>query len=140
MPTSTAEATWTGALMDGSGTVTLGSGAYEGAYSFASRFEDGDGTNPEELIGAAEAGCYAMALANMLDENGYSPERIHAEAEVTLDADALEVTTVDLSVEGTVPDIDADGFGEFAEEAKNGCPISKALAGTDIQMTAELQG
>jgi len=86
MPTSSAEATWEGRLKDGQGTVALGSGAYEGPYSFASRFQDGDGTNPEELIGAAEAGCYAMAFANMLDEEGYTPESVHAEAVVTLDA------------------------------------------------------
>lgn len=126
--------------MDGQGTVALGSGAYEGPYTFASRFEDGDGTNPEELIGAAEAGCYAMAFANMLDEEGYTPERIHAEAVVTLDADALEITTVELTVEGTVPDIDEDGFHDMAAQAKEGCPVSKVLAGADITLDATLQG
>jgi osmotically inducible protein OsmC len=139
MPTRTAAATWEGALADGNGTVSLGSGAYEGPYTFASRFEDGEGTNPEELIGAAEAGCYAMALANALDENGHDPERIHAEAAVTLDADSLEITTVELSVEGTVPGTDEDTFLEHAREAKAGCPVSKALAGPDIQLTAELR-
>lgn len=138
MPHSSAEATWDGALNDGSGTVALGSGAYEGSYSFASRFADGDGTNPEELIGAAEAGCYAMAFANMLDEEGYSPESIHAEADVTLDADALEITTVDLTVEATVPDIDEESFQELAGDAKDGCPVSKVLAGADITLEATL--
>jgi len=138
MPTSSAEATWNGRLKDGEGTVALGSGAYEGAYSFASRFQDGDGTNPEELIGAAEAGCYAMAFANMLDEEGYTPESVHAEAVVTLDADALEITTVDLTVEATVPDIDEDAFQELAAQAKEGCPVSKALAGADITLDATL--
>ncbi len=140
MPTSSAEATWEGALMDGQGTVGLGSGAYEGPYTFASRFEGGDGTNPEELIGAAEAGCYAMAFANMLDEEGYSPERVHAEAVVTLDADALEITTVELTVEGTVPDIDEDAFHDIAGQAKDGCPVSKVLAGADIGLDATLEG
>lgn len=138
MPTRTADATWEGALADGSGTVALGSGAYEGPYSFASRFEDGAGTNPEELIGAAEAGCYAMALANMLDESGYDPERIDAEAAVHLDADALEVTTVELTVEGRVPDADEAAFLDHAEDAKEGCPISKALGDVDVELTARL--
>jgi osmotically inducible protein OsmC len=139
MPTSTAEATWDGALIDGEGTVALGSDAYEGPYSFASRFESGDGTNPEELIGAAEAGCYAMAFANMLDEEGYSPERVHAEAAVTLNADDLEITTVELTVEATVPDVGTEAFHDVADQAKEGCPVSKALAGTDIQLDATLQ-
>ncbi len=138
MPTSSAKATWEGALQNGQGSVALGSGAYEGAYSFASRFQDGDGTNPEELIGAAEAGCYAMAFANMLDEEGYSPESVDAEAVVTLDAEALEITTVDLTVEASVPDIDADAFQELANQAKEGCPVSKVLAGADITLDATL--
>lgn len=138
MPTSSAEATWNGRLKDGEGTVSLGSGAYEGAYTFASRFQDGEGTNPEELIGAAEAGCYAMAFANMLDEEGYTPESVHAEAVVTLDADALEITTVDLTVEATVPDIDEEAFQELAGDAKEGCPVSKVLAGADITLDATL--
>ena len=138
MPISSAEATWEGALQNGQGAVALGSGAYEGAYSFASRFQDGDGTNPEELIGGAEAGCYAMAFANMLDEEGYTPERVHADAVVTLDADALEITTVDLTVEATVPDIDDETFQEVASQAKEGCPVSKVLAGADITLDATL--
>jgi osmotically inducible protein OsmC len=138
MPTSSAEATWEGALKDGQGSVALGSGAYEGPYSFASRFQDGDGTNPEELIGAAEAGCYAMAFANMLDEEGYTPERVHAEAVVTLDADALEITTVELTVEATVPDIDDETFQGIADRAKEGCPVSKVLADADITLDATL--
>ena len=138
MPTSSAEATWNGALKDGEGTVGLGSGAYEGPYSFASRFQNGDGTNPEELIGAAEAGCYAMAFANMLDEEGYIPESVHAEAVVTLDAETLEITTVDLTVEATVPDIDGDAFQDLANQAKEGCPVSKVLAGADITLDATL--
>lgn len=140
MPTRTAEATWEGGLTDGRGTVALGSGAYEGPYSFASRFQDGDGTNPEELIGAAEAGCYAMALANMLDEADHDPERIRAEAGVHLDADSLEITTIELTVEGTVPDIDEGTFHEYAQDAKENCPVSKALAGPEIELNAQLQG
>ena len=138
MPVRTSEATWTGDLRDGSGEMTVGDGVYEGAYTFASRFEQGEGTNPEELIGAAEAGCYAMAFANMLDEEGYTPERVHAEAVVTLDADALEITTVELTVDATVPDIDDETFQGIADQAKEGCPVSKVLADADITLDATL--
>ncbi|MFC6988854.1 OsmC family peroxiredoxin [Haloplanus sp. GCM10025708] len=98
----------------------------------------GDETNPEELIGAAEAGCFSMALALGLEEAGYAPERIHTEASVHLDADALEIDRIDLRVEGEVPDADADAFREQAAEAKENCPVSKALAGPAIDLTAEL--
>ncbi|WP_423751611.1 OsmC family peroxiredoxin [Salinirarus marinus] len=138
MPTSTAEATWDGTLKEGSGHLALGSGVWEGPYTFASRFEGGDETNPEELIGAAEAGCFSMALALGLEEAGYAPERIHTEASVHLDADALEIDRIDLRVEGEVPDADADAFREQAAEAKENCPVSKALAGPAIDLTAEL--
>ena len=138
MPTRNAEATWRGDLQTGSGDLALGSGVYEGPYSFASRFEDGDETNPEELIGAAHAGCFVMALSNELDEAGYEAEELHADAEVHLDPEALEIDWVELTLEATVPDIDEETFQEIAAGAKENCPVSKALAGVDIRLDATL--
>lgn len=138
MPTRSAEATWNGSLKAGAGSVALESGVYEGPYSFASRFEGADETNPEELIGAAHAGCFAMALSLELGDAGYEPEHIDTEAQVHLDPDALAITHVDLTVEATVPGIDEETFLEHAEGAKEGCPVSKALAGVDIGLTATL--
>ena len=140
MPTRSADATWTDNLSDGNGTMTLESGAYEGAYSFRSRFEDGAGSNPEELIAAAHAGCYSMALSNVLDEAGYDPEAVDTTADVTLRMVDEEptITGIHLNTEATVPDIDDDAFQEHAEAAKEGCPVSKALAGTEITLDASL--
>jgi len=138
MPTRNAEATWRGDLQSGSGDLALGSGLYEGPYSFASRFEDGDETNPEELIGAAHAGCFVMALSNELSEAGYESEELHADADVHLDAEALEIDWIELTLEATVPDIDAETFQEIAAGAKENCPVSKALAGVDIRLDATL--
>lgn len=137
MPVRTSEASWEGNLQDGSGTMTIGDGVYEGAYSFASRFQEGPGTNPEELIAAAHAGCFAMALSNGLAEDGYEPERVHATASVHLEDG--EVTTIDLDVEASVPGIDDAAFLEHAEGAKDNCPISKALAAVpNITLNAKL--
>ena len=129
-----------GNLPDGNGTMTLESGAYEGAYSFRSRFEDGAGSNPEELIAAAHAGCYSMAFANVLAEAGYDPESVDTTADVTLRMVDEEptITGIHLNTEATVPDIDDDTFQEHAEAAKEGCPVSKALAGTEITLDASL--
>jgi len=140
MPTRSADATWTGNLPDGSGTMRLQSGAYEGAYSFRSRFEDGDGSNPEELIAAAHAGCYSMALSNVLAEAGHEPDSVHTTADVTLKMvdEAPTITGIHLTTEASVPGIDADTFQEHAEAAKDGCPVSKALAGTEITLDASL--
>ncbi|PSQ86261.1 MAG: peroxiredoxin [Bacteroidetes bacterium QS_3_64_15] len=140
MPTRSADATWTDNLSDGNGTMTLESGAYEGAYSFRSRFEDGAGSNPEELIAAAHAGCYSMALSNVLDEAGYDPEAVNTTADVTLRMVDEEptITGIHLNTEATVPDIDDDTFQEHAEAAKEGCPVSKALTGTEITLDASL--
>ena len=140
MPTRSADATWTDNLSDGNGTMTLESGAYEGAYSFRSRFEDGAGSNPEELIAAAHAGCYSMAFANVLAEAGYDPESVDTTADVTLRMVDEEptITGIHLNTEATVPDIDDDTFQEHAEAAKEGCPVSKALAGTEITLDASL--
>ena len=140
MPTKKAHAKWNGDLQSGKGTMKLGSGAYEGSYSFKSRFEDGEGTNPEELIGAAHAGCYSMALSNELAEAGYSPDAVETDAEVTLDIvdGDPQITTIKLIVKADVPEIDKDTFMEYAEGAKEGCPVSKALAGVDIKLEATL--
>jgi osmotically inducible protein OsmC len=131
MPTRTSEATWEGNLRDGSG-------AFEGPYSFVSRFEDGDGTNPEELIGAAHAGCYAMALSNALAGDDHTPERVHTTAHVHLDPDSLSIDRITLEVEASVPGIDEATFMEYAEDAKENCPVSKVLAGAEIELEATL--
>lgn len=140
MPTRYSEAEWKGDLREGRGTVKLGSGAFEGAYSFASRFEDGKGTNPEELIGAAHAGCFSMALAAMLAGAGYAPRSIRTNAKVHIDrvGDGFEITGIDLDTRADVPNIDDANFQKYAEDAKKNCPVSKALAATSITLNAEL--
>lgn len=137
MPVRTAEAEWKGNLTEGSGNLKLGSGAYEGAYSFASRFEEGKpGTNPEELLGAAHAGCFTMALDAALTRAGHTPERLHTTAKVRLDkvGDAFSITKITLELEGDVPDLSKDEFDKFAQSAKANCPVSKALTGTEIEL------
>ena len=131
-----AQAVWNDNLKHGEGTVSFGS--FEGPYSFASRFEDGDGTNPDELIGAAHAGCFSMALALVLGEAGHDPTSIRTDAEVHLDPDALAITKVVLSTEAEVPGLGEEAFQEHAEAAKQNCPVSKALAGVEIELEAEL--
>lgn len=138
MPTRKAEAIWNGTIKEGSGNLSFGSGAYEGPYSFRSRFQEGEGTNPEELIGAAHAGCFAMALSGILTEEGLEPKSINAEAHVNLDGDQGAITTIELSVKASVPDIDEDTFKKHAQSAKENCPVSKALAGVDISVDAQL--
>jgi len=120
--------------------MKLGSGAYEGEYSFASRFQEGRGTNPEELIGAAHAGCFSMALSHMLGQAGYNPERIHTAARVHLDkvGEGFKITSIELETEAKIPGIDEKTFLEKAEAAKQGCPVSQALAGTEIKLQAKL--
>lgn len=138
MPIRKAEAVWEGGLKNGRGMMKFG--AFEGPYSFSSRFEEGAGTNPEELIGAAHAGCFSMALSLMLEQAGYKPERIHTTARVHIDkADGgFRITMVELETEAAIPGIDHKKFLEQAEAAKRGCPVSKALAGTDISLRAKL--
>jgi osmotically inducible protein OsmC len=136
-----AEAEWRGGLQDGAGTMKLGSGAYEGAYSFKSRFADGTGTNPEELIAAAHAGCFSMAFSAGLSKAGFTPTRVHTTAKVNFEkTDAgFAVTRIDLETEGEVPGIDDAGFQQQAENAKRDCPISRLLApGTQITLKARL--
>lgn len=140
MAVRNADAVWEGNLKQGQGKMKLGSGAYEGAYSFQSRFEEGTGTNPEELIGAAHAGCFSMALSNMLSEAGHVPTRVQTNAKVNLEMveGAPTITKIELDTEGEVPGIDEKTFLEHAEKAKAGCPVSKALAGTQINLNARL--
>ena len=134
MITRQAQAVWNGTLKQGDGTVRFAD--EEQPYSFASRFERGDGTSPEELLGAAHAGCFSMALALVLGERGHEPEAIRTTATVALDPDALAVTRVELETEGEVPGLDEASFREAAEKAKAACPVSKALAGAEVVLKA----
>lgn len=130
-------AVWRGNLSEGKGSMRLGSGAYEGAFSRASRFEDGPGTNPEEMIGAAHAGCFSMYLALILSKAGHIPTRIDTSAKVHLE-DGPKITLIELSTLGEVPGIDEKTFIEFAERAKNECPVSQALAAVEMKLRAGL--
>jgi osmotically inducible protein OsmC len=140
MPIRTSEAMWEGNLIKGKGKMKLGSGVFEGGYSFGSRFENAPGTNPEELIGAAHAGCFSMALSMILDQAGYKVEQIHTIARVHIDkvGEGFKITTIELETEGKVPGIDERAFREKAETAKKGCPVSMALTGVDIRLQARL--
>jgi osmotically inducible protein OsmC len=136
-----AEAEWTGTIKEGSGTVKLGSGAFEGAYSFKSRFESGTGTNPEELLGAAHAGCFSMALSLALTTAGITPERIHTVARVDLDRDATGpvISKIELVTEVKAAGLDEAKLQEFAKGAKANCPLSRALASVPtITLNAKL--
>lgn len=134
-------AVWEGDLKSGKGTLKLGSGAFEGQYSFSSRFENGTGTNPEELIGAAEAACFSMALSVGLEKAGHWPKRISTRAQVHLDRveNAFRITGIDLESEAEVPGISAAQFNEIAEQTKKNCPVSVALGGTEIRLKSRLQ-
>ena len=140
MPVRKAEAVWEGNLVKGKGTMKLGSGSFEGPYSFASRFESGAGTNPEELIGAAHAGCFSMAFSLFLEKAGFSPERIHTYAKVHIDkvGEGFKITVIELDTQAKVSGIDEKKFQELAEATKKGCPVSVALAGTEIRLKATL--
>jgi osmotically inducible protein OsmC len=143
MAVQNASAEWKGGLKDGAGKMRVGSGAFEGPYTFVSRFETGPGTNPEELIGAAHAGCFSMALAAALGRAGHQPTSINTSAKVHLGTSEAgpTITRIDLEVEGVVPGIDAAKFQEFAEGAKKGCVVSRALAGVkEITLSATLSG
>lgn len=140
MPVRSSDATWGGDLKGGKGTYTLGKGAYQGSYSFPSRFEDGAGTNPEELVAAAHAACYSMAFSNELSKAGHVPTKVHTVAKVHLEkGDAgFSIPKIDLVCNAVVPGIGADKFQEIAEAAKKGCPISKLLATAEISLEATL--
>jgi osmotically inducible protein OsmC len=139
--TRTSTAHWNGDLKSGSGEMALGSGRYEGPFSAASRFEDGEGTNPEELLAAAHAGCFSMALSNMLASEGHTPDEIRSEATAHLEMvdGNPTITKVELTTVGKVPGIDADTFTQFAEKAKDGCPVSKLFAGAEITLDASFE-
>jgi osmotically inducible protein OsmC len=134
------EATWTGDLKAGRGNVRLGSGAFEGPYSFASRFEDGRGTNPEELLGAAHAGCFTMALSHALATAGHTPTSVTTTATVHLvkGATGFSITGIDLVTRGVVPGVSAETFQRLAEETKTGCIVSRALAAVPMTLDAQL--
>jgi osmotically inducible protein OsmC len=144
MATRNGSAEWRGDLRSGSGTVSVESGLFtDGNYSFSSRFEDGPGTNPEELIGAGHAGCFSMALANILSEAGHAPESISTTAKVHLRQvdGAPTISQIDLETEGRVPGIDQQQFDDYAAQAKAGCPVSRALAGVgEMTLDAKLVG
>jgi lipoyl-dependent peroxiredoxin len=140
MAIRTGQGIWEGDLKSGKGKVKLGSGAFEGQYSFSSRFEEGIGTNPEELIGAAHAGCFSMALSNMLAETGFAPRKIDTTAKVHLNKteEGFKITLIELYTEAEVPGIDNKRFQELAESAKKNCPVSQALSATEIKLQANL--
>jgi lipoyl-dependent peroxiredoxin len=143
MATRNGSAQWNGNLKDGSGKVTVGDGVWSGDYSFASRFEDGDGTNPEELIAAAHAGCFSMALSAQLSEEGHAPNSVKTTARVQIrNIDGLPtIDHITLETEGDVPGIDQATFAEQAEAAKAGCAVSRALAGVNtMEVKATLSG
>lgn len=140
MPARKGTAVWEGTLKEGKGSMKLGSGAYEGPFSFKSRFEEGSGTNPEELIGAALAGCFSMALSANLEKAGHPGKRVSTTANVKLEIveGGPKITTIELKTEAEVPGIDDAAFQEQAEKTKAGCPVSKALTGTEIKLDARL--
>ena len=137
MPIRTSSAIWKGNLTEGNGTMHIGNGAYEGPFTRASRFADGPGTNPEELLGAAHAGCYSMFLSAVLTKSGFPPSEIRTTAAVTI-GDGPTITTIELTTEAVVPGVDEKTFLEQAENAKKGCPVSKALSAVEIKLDAKL--
>lgn len=139
MPLRKAEAQWEGDLKAGKGTVKLGSGAFSGSYSFGTRFENAAGTNPEELLGAAHAACFSMALSAGLAKAGHVAKRVQTVADVSLEkvGEGFKVTRIVLHTQGEVPGIDEATFLDFANKAKTGCPISQALSATPIELDAK---
>ncbi len=132
------EALWLGTLREGSGTMKLGSGLFEGPFTFASRFEDGKGTNPEELVGAAQAGCFSMFLSATLTKEGFPPTRIHTTAKVHLEAGPT-ITKIELTTTAHVPNVSEAKFQEAVDISKKNCPVSKALASIEIHVHAKLE-
>jgi osmotically inducible protein OsmC len=140
MPARSATAVWNGDIMSGNGTMKLGTGAWEGPYSFKSRFEDGKGTNPEELIAAAHAGCFSMALSGALTKAGHPPEKIETSANVALvkDGEGFKIPSIKLKTAVKVAGLDDAKFQEIAKAAKENCPVSKVLAAAEITLDAKL--
>ncbi len=132
-----AEAVWEGSLKEGAGVMKLGSGSYDGPFTYASRFESGQGTNPEELIGAAHAGCFSMFLSALLSKDGFVPDRIDTTATVHLEAGPT-IALIELNTKAAVPGIDQAKLEEYAAAAKANCPVSKALASVEIKLNATL--
>lgn len=140
MKTSSAKAVWKGNLKEGNGIYHLPSTGFEGAYTFATRFGDGKGSNPEELIGAAHSACFSMALSNILAGKGYQPLEVNTEAKVVMETGdkGAAITSVHLETKARVEGIDEDTFQKLAADAKNNCPVSKALSAIDISLDANL--
>lgn len=140
MPLRHAEAHWTGGLKAGHGTMQVGNELPETSYSFGSRFQESKGTNPEELLGAAEAGCYSMAFSQLLEQEGHVPTNIDASADVHLDSKngGYKITAIDLNVDAVVPGIDNKTFQSLAERAKKECLVSQAVSGLKINLKAQL--
>ncbi len=139
--TRTAQASWSGTVAEGGGRLGLGSGAFEGPFTLKARVEDGQASaNPEELIGAAHAGCFTMSLADLLSESGHPPTELRTTAQVRLEqrSEGFRITRITLSIEGEVPGVDDAEFQRLAERAKTTCPVSLALAGTEIAVEARL--
>jgi osmotically inducible protein OsmC len=140
MPTRRSKAVWQGTLKDGGGTMSLASGLFEGPFTFSSRFEQAEGTNPEELVGAAHAGCFSMFLSGLITDKGYKPERISTTAAVPL-GPGPTIDRIELETEAVVPGLSQQEFQELATRAKAGCPVSKALAAVpEIVLNATLAG
>jgi osmotically inducible protein OsmC len=135
-----ANAIWKGTLKEGSGTMKVGSGAFEVAFSFATRFEEEPGTNPEELIGAAQAGCFSMFLAAQLTNAGHPPKQVQTEASVNFGRDDQGplITSIELDCKAEVPGVDEATFNALVDKSKKLCPISRALAATELKVTARL--
>jgi osmotically inducible protein OsmC len=142
MPTRTAEAQWNGDLPTGKGNMKFGGGAFSGQFSFGSRFEEGEGTNPEELIAAAHAGCFSMQLSGLLGRAGHVPDSVQTTAKVHIDKDngGFSITRSELESEATVPGISEEEFQSVAAEAKETCPVSRALGAIEISLDARLAG
>lgn len=141
--TRSADASWQGSVPDGGGRIALGSGAFEGPFTLKARVEDVErATNPEELIGAAEAGCFTMSLANLLSEMGHPPTELRTTAKVRLEQleAGFSITLIELDTVGEVPGVDSEQFASLAAQAKSTCPVSRALAGTEVTVTARLAG
>lgn len=141
MPVRTAEAVWHGSIREGHGHMSFGSGAFEGTYSVPSRFEEAEGTNPEELLGAAHAGCYSMALSSALSGAGHPPQVIETRAQVTIEKleTGWTISKIHLVTQAEADGVDQDQFMELAEKAKENCPVSRALAGVEITLEASLR-
>ncbi|MDQ3536315.1 MAG: OsmC family protein [Bacteroidota bacterium] len=141
MITRKSNAKWEGGLKEGKGNLELGTKTFSGQYSFQSRFEEGIGTNPEELIAAAHAGCFSMALSGVLEKEGYKPKVINTEAQVKMDkvGEGFKIVQILLRTTAEVPDIEKGEFDKLAENAKKGCPVSQALSAVEIKLEANLK-